>query len=722
MCVDIGYSRLQQFLSFGHSMSDQRYPLQTQRMQLYLLTILLLFSIGLVLQNMTWYGSTHLHTLMEVVATLLASFVGAMSLVRFFSQRDAQFLYIGAGFLGTALLDGYHTVVTSWWFQPYMPSDMPHLIPWSWIASRLFLSLLMFISWLLWYTHRSNSYTPKVSRVFWVTGLATIGCFILFSFTPLPSYGVQNTWLHRPFELIPALFFGLALSGYLTKGAWRHDVFEHWLVLSLIVGLVTQMAFMPYSDQLYDTAFNIAHLLKKASYIAVLTGLLISLYLTYQELKAETEKRAQVEQKALQQAESLSKSEKWFRAVANHTHDWEYWVAPEGQMLFVSPSCERITGYSAEAFLSGAIQIETLVSAKEPTAIFQHFKEIDAHAHLHDFDFRIVTRSGEERWINHICLAIYDDAGQFIGRRASNRDITERKLAEFETMTLSKALHYSPAAVVITNANGDIEYTNPKFTEITGYSAAEILGKNPRLLKSGSHDDAFYQQMWQTLKTGATWTGELLNKRRNGEMYWESASISPILDDENNIRRYVAVKLEITDKKQLENALYHQANYDALTGLANRNLFHARFEQALKQASRSEAALALMMLDLDHFKDINDSLGHDAGDEVLRQSAERMLACVRHFDMVGRMGGDEFMLLIVGFTEPRIPREIAEHLLAELAKPFIIFGSESRISASIGVAFSSPQAMDQGTLKKQADIALYQAKELGRNRVVYFKP
>jgi diguanylate cyclase (GGDEF)-like protein len=199
-------------------------------------------------------------------------------------------------------------------------------------------------------------------------------------------------------------------------------------------------------------------------------------------------------------------------------------------------------------------------------------------------------------------------------------------------------------------------------------------------------------------------------------------SISPILDDEKNIKRYVTINQEITAKKQLEATLYHQANFDVLTELANRNLFHDRLEHALKQASRSEASLALMMLDLDHFKVVNDSLGHDAGDELLRQVAERMLACVRHFDMVGRMGGDEFMILIEGFTESRIPKEIAAHLLEELAKPYIIFGSESQISASIGVAFSSPLAMDKDTLKKQADIALYQAKELGRNRVVYFKP
>ncbi len=694
---------------------------QKKRLSLYALTVAALLASGFLLRDAEWQGGAQLHTLMELAATLLALFVGAMSLVRFFSQRDSQFLYIGAGFLGTALLDGYHAVVSSAYFQPFMPSDMPHLVPWSWIASRLFLSVLMFVSWLLWFKHRDEAnFAPNTWVVFGTTSLATLCSFLFFCIVPLPQYYFEEIIFHRPFELIPAILFFMALSGYLYKGDWRHDSFDHWLVLSLIVGLATQTVFMPYSDHLYDTEFNVAHLLKKASYLLVLTGLLISVYQSYQDLKAETEKRANAEHLALERAEALAKSESWFRAVANYTHDWEYWVAPDGQMLYVSPSCKRITGYSAEAFITGQVKIEDILSPFERVAIVHHLREIIAYDTTPELDFRIVTRTGEERWINHVCQPIYDEKGRFLGRRASNRDITRRKLAEFETLTLSTALHFSPAAVVITNASGDIEYVNPKFTEITGYTSSEALGKNPRILKSGKHTDEFYEQMWATLTSGATWTGEIINKRLNGELFWESASISPIMDEEGNIKRYVAVKQEITEKKKLEATLYHQANFDILTGLPNRNQFNDRLELALKQASRSSAALALMMLDLDYFKEINDTLGHDAGDELLKQAAERMLRCVRDFDMVGRMGGDEFMILVEGFSETRIPNEIAQRLLEELAKPFIIFGREGHISASIGVAFSSPQAMNKESLKKQADIALYQAKENGRNRVVFF--
>lgn len=694
-----------------------------RRLRLYAWTALALFGGGLLLHDFEWQGSAQLHTLMELAATLLALFVGSLSLIRFFSQHDNQFLYIGAGFLGTALLDGYHAVVTSSYFQPYMPSDMPHLVPWSWLASRLFLSVLMFVSWLLWYRHRDDAaFEPNIRAVFGAATLATLASFLFFLVVPLPAFAFDVAIVHRPFELIPAVFFFMALAGYLSKGDWRHDSFEHWLVLSLIVGLATQTAFMPFSDQIYDTEFNLAHLLKKASYLFVLTGLLISLYRTYQELKAETEKRTLAEHLALERAVALAKSESWFRAVADYTHDWEYWVGPDGRMLYVSPACERITGYSAEAFMAGDVKIKNIISPCERVAIVRHFSEIVPRPTTEELDFRIVTKAGRERWINHVCLPIYDANGCFQGRRASNRDITERKLAEIEMLTLTTALYFSPAAVIITNACGEIEYVNPKFAEMTGYAVAEVVGKNPRILKSGRHSQAFYAQMWATLTAGVTWTGEIVNKRRNGELYWESASISPILDEEGNIQRYVAVKQEITEKKKMEEMLYHQANFDALTGLPNRNLFHDRFEQALKKASRSTAQLGLMMLDLDFFKQINDSLGHDAGDELLKQAAERMQRCVRDSDTVGRMGGDEFIILVEGFSDASIPKDIARRLLDELTKPFVIFGREGRISASIGVAFSSPQAMDREALKKQADIALYQAKESGRNCVMFFNP
>lgn len=689
------------------------------RSHTYIVVTLALVAGGYLLKDLDWQGSVSFHTLMESLATLLAFFVGTMALIRYFSQRDNLFLYIGAGFIGTAFLDAYHAIVTSVFFIPFMPSDYPNLTPWSWSASRLFLASSMFLSWLLWYRHRGDvGFLHSHTKVFWWTGLATLACFFLFSVAPLPQLTTEGPWIHRPFELIPALLFLLALVGYLYKGAWKDNDFEHWLVLSLIVGLATQSVFMPFSESINDTEFNLAHLLKKVSYILVLTGLLISLYQTYASLHKETQRRIEIEEELRLDALALAKSEQWFRAVADYTFDWETWISPTGEMLYNSPACESVTGYPSSDFLSGKICVQDILSPRERIGVARHFAEIGDHE-AEVMDIRIINKAGEERWINHACQPIFDKDGKFLGRRANNRDITDRKLADVENQTLLTALQSAPLSVAITDASGRIEYVNPKFVEVTGYPKSEVIGKNPRILKSGEHNTEFYQHLWGTLTSGASWSGEIRNKRRDGSLYWESVSISPILDADGNIRKYVAVKQEITEKKQLEEILHQKANFDALTGLPNRTLFEDRLLLALKKVARNTNNLAFIMLDLDHFKEVNDTLGHDAGDELLRQAADRMKLCVRDTDTVARIGGDEFAILLESITE-RTPHEITQRLLAELSQPFVILGKSCQISGSIGVSFPKPEKANIESLKKEADIALYQAKHNGRNCAVFF--
>ncbi len=270
--------------------------LPVNRRHCYLLCALALLIASYDIRDFDWQGSQSLHTLMETIATLLAFLVGILALIRYFSQQDSQFLYIGAGFLGTGLLDAYHTVVTSAFFLPFMPSNYPHLVPWSWLASRLFLSVMLFISWWLWHRHRHKpDYQHKTAAVFWGTGLATLSCFLFFALFPLPSASEPEWTIPRPFDFIPAVFFLAALIGYLRKGLWAENDFDHWLVLSLIVGFATQSTFMPLSMQVNDTEFNVSHLLKKLSYILVMVGLLINLYQSYLALRQETERRMAAE-------------------------------------------------------------------------------------------------------------------------------------------------------------------------------------------------------------------------------------------------------------------------------------------------------------------------------------------------------------------------------------------------------------------------------------------
>ncbi len=277
--------------------------------------------LGLVLgyaatRGSNWTGGAQLHTVMEAVSTLLALIIGTMALVRFYARKNNTFLLIGSGFLGTAFLDGYHTIVTSAFFRPFMPSDLPALIPWSWVASRQFLAIFMFLSILVWLREQKLGEPGRISAktVYVFATLFTLASFLFFAFVPLPRAYYPEFVFHRPEEFLPALFFAMALAGYLHKGKWRHDDFEHWLVLSLIIGFISQAGFMSFSGQLFDLEFDAAHLLKKASYLCVLAGLLINMLAifrqvegNYDALAREIEERKQAEEAAKKGQERLKR-------------------------------------------------------------------------------------------------------------------------------------------------------------------------------------------------------------------------------------------------------------------------------------------------------------------------------------------------------------------------------------------------------------------------------
>ena len=250
-----------------------------QRQAGYLATFVLLFAGFWLVRGSTWQGNVELHTLMEVVATLLAVNVGVLALIRFYSQRDNTFLFIGSGFLGTGFLDGYHAVVTSSHFAIFFPSPSPSLVPWSWLASRLFLSFVLCLSWFFWKREQrlGRAGTVDVKLVYAIIAALTLGSFLFFALVPLPSGYQPGLVFPRPQEFVPAALFAFALIVYLRKGEWKRDAFEHWLVLALIVSFMSQAMFMSSSSRNYDEMFDVAHLLKKASYICVLVGLLINM-------------------------------------------------------------------------------------------------------------------------------------------------------------------------------------------------------------------------------------------------------------------------------------------------------------------------------------------------------------------------------------------------------------------------------------------------------------
>lgn len=279
-----------------------------------------------------------------------------------------------------------------------------------------------------------------------------------------------------------------------------------------------------------------------------------------------------------------------------------------------------------------------------------------------------------------------------------------------------KVIEASHDAVMITDANGIIQSVNPSFCKLTGYSMTEAIGQTPRLLSSGEHDHNFYQLMWQRLQQQGYWQGEIWNKRKNGEIYPEWLSISAVRGENGAINQYAAIFSDITERKKREQKIHELAYFDELTGLANRRLFQDRLEQALANAKRHNHQLAVLFLDLDLFKRINDTLGHQAGDEALRQVARRLQKVSRAGESVARLGGDEFTMLVPECDDMEEVEKLAQRIVAQFDLPFQIQHNELALTTSVGISIYPQHGNTANELLKCADAAMYQAKESGRNK------
>ncbi|WP_243545287.1 bifunctional diguanylate cyclase/phosphodiesterase [Pseudodesulfovibrio tunisiensis] len=300
-------------------------------------------------------------------------------------------------------------------------------------------------------------------------------------------------------------------------------------------------------------------------------------------------------------------------------------------------------------------------------------------------------------------------------------EIEIRRSAEQQLRLYGQAFESALEGICITDVHGNIVEINPAFTTITGYSAEEVMGRNPRLLKSDRHDADFYKEMWHSLNTKGRWVAEIWNRRKDGESYPELLSISAIRGENGDPTHYIAVFHDITDMKIKEEQIEHQAYHDALTGLPNRILLNDRLSVAISHARRDPMRVAVYFIDLDNFKTINDSLGHALGDELLQGVALRLSEQFRSQDTVARLGGDEFVVMIEDVADDRHVVNAAERILEALREPFLIRENELFVTASVGITVFPDDGEEPGTLIRNADMAMYQAKARGRNDYFVFK-
>ncbi len=319
--------------------------------------------------------------------------------------------------------------------------------------------------------------------------------------------------------------------------------------------------------------------------------------------------------------------------------------------------------------------------------------------------------------LSGIELAYVDELRSALEARDSALASSQRNLQLAE-----KVIQTSLEGIMVTDASGWIMRVNPAFTELTGYSPDEVIGQSPSVLQSGRHDQAFYDRMWSTLSRHGQWRGEIWNRRKNGEIYPELLTITAITDENGEISHYAALFSDISELKENERQIRHLAYYDPLTGLPNRRLFYDRLSMAVAHAHRGRGRLAVMFVDLDHFKTINDTLGHAVGDQLLEAVAGKLKACLREDDSVARTGGDEFLVLLPDVEDFEPVADVAQRVIDSLGQPVFLQGRELVIGCSIGIAFYPEDGVDEEQLVKHADIAMYRAKQRGRNTYSLFTP
>ena len=648
--------------------------------------------------------------------------------------------------------------------------------------------------------------------------------------------GVQGAWLMLH-QVRPQLRPATRATGI---------VFAGFCLVSLIQ--VTGNLLQPQAKHLFASGLfgALVILAYQTLFIALTFGLILLVARRLlMDLEGELNERMQTET-------ALRESEEKYRNILHNISEGYFESNLRGDIVYVNDAGLAMMGYQPgeqeRLYQTNYRSFTTASTRHKMEEAYRRAYETGESSTLDDYE--ILHQDGTIR-VHQLSIGlIRDAAGNKTGFRSVARDITERRIIEDSLRNMSLATEASPAAVVITDPQGNITYVNRKFIEITGYSYSEVIGQNPRILKSGEMSPENYRQLWGTIASGKTWKGEFHNRKKNGELYWENASISPMIDEKGNTTHYICVKEDITERKraeellvaerqrlayilegtnvgtwewnvqtgktvfndrwaemigyrlaelapvsietwmkfahpndlaisqdllerhfrkelpyyecearmrhkdghwiwvldrgkvvawtedgkpltmsgthqeitarkQAEEQIQHMANHDMLTNLPTMRLARDRLSSALGLAHRHQNMAAVMFIDLDGFKAVNDTLGHDAGDDVLKQVARRLLDCVRETDTVARIGGDEFLLVATELHSSDDAAQIAGKIIHLMSQPFMVNGQQARIGTSIGIAFYPENGKDMDRLIKLADEAMYRVKNSGKNSFTF---
>lgn len=402
----------------------------------------------------------------------------------------------------------------------------------------------------------------------------------------------------------------------------------------------------------------------------------------------------------------------------NGLWDWNI----QANELYLSPRFQAMLGLTASKTAHGINNLKQLIHPDDLGQVRQRLKQhLQGKTELFESEHRFKNQHGDWNWTLCCGRVVAKDKMQRPVRMVGiQTDISQRKQTEEELRRNSMVFESVLEAVMICSQDNRIIAVNEAFTKITGYSRADTLGKDPKLLGSGRHDAEFYTGMWNALKQDSVWQGEIWNRKKNGEIFPCWLSITSIINSDDELDQYISVFSDISQRKEDEELIRFQANYDALTELPNRHLLMDRLGFELQRAKREQTLIALMFIDLDRFKPINDTYGHTVGDRLLWEVSKRLSAHVRETDMVARLGGDEFTIILPNIENLDEVERMAGRILHEISRPFQFDNIELFISTSIGITIYPNDATDLATLLTNADNAMYRAKDQGRNTYCFF--
>ncbi len=501
--------------------------------------------------------------------------------------------------------------------------------------------------------------------------------------------------------------------GYMSPDRWRF-IAETYVQLGLIPSDYTLKGFL-YS-QIREEMATKRHRVRNILIVALAFSLAIGIGIGIVLLSYNANLNREVDKRTGALAASEQKFRTFFELASVGVAQID---TRTGRFLQVNRKFCEITGYPEAEILQCTFRD---ITHPEDLELYAQQRSDLVAGLLREFtvEKRYVRKDGQVVWVILSVSALWQEGEEASTSLAVIRDISIRKKIEEELVFAGKVFENSIEGIVVTDCEGVILQVNQAFTTITGYSAEEAIGQNPRILKSNRHADDFYQEMWRNLIDEGQWAGEIWNRRKNGEVYPEWLTINAVRNSLGKTTNYVSIFHDISELIRQQDALEHQAQHDALTGLPNRVLLNDRLQEALKRMDRNHKRLALLFLDVDNFKHINDGYGHTTGDILLVELAKRLKLQLRDGDTLARQGGDEFLVLLAEIDQVNDVSVIARRLLDSLNQPFVIDAVEYHLSTSVGITVAPNDGNTSEVLIKNADMAMYRAKSLGRNNFQYF--